>query len=198
MPTKTEVAVASAIALVTIVVIIVLALALQKYQLDTSVPLVRAAVRATWPMGIEGFANMSIQDWLPSPEALTKNSTCDTDAPAPYKPYAKGVFESYTLLRDWLVPLDKPTQEQKEDMRASCMSAPVINQLTKSGGLIAAGPTSQQCYQKDYARTLERAGSYAQRTNNYRHADGESCSAPNHDLILDFYKPNNAPAPYQV
>jgi hypothetical protein len=60
---------------------------------------------------------------------------------------------------------------------------------------IAAGPTSQHCFVMDYARNYERAGSYAQRTNNYKRAYPDSCSAPNHDLVLDFYKAKPAEKP---
>jgi len=52
---------------------------------------------------------------------------------------------------------------------------------------VASGPTSQQCYEKDYQNTLDVLPSFRQMTNNYKHANGESCSAPNHDLILGIY-----------
>jgi len=51
------------------------------------------------------------------------------------------------------------------------------------------GPTSQRCYQTDASRTLEKAGSYMQVTNNFKHGYPDSCSSWNHDLVLDFYKP---------
>ena len=54
----------------------------------------------------------------------------------------------------------------------------------------AIGPTSQSCYEKDFYRTFERAGNYSQKTNNYIHSYPDSCSAPNHDLILNFYEHN--------
>ncbi len=50
------------------------------------------------------------------------------------------------------------------------------------------GPNSQTCYEKDFYRTFERAGDYSQKTNNYIHSYPDSCSAPNHDLILNFYE----------
>ena len=53
---------------------------------------------------------------------------------------------------------------------------------------IAKGPTSQQCYTTDFTRAYERAGSYSQKTNNYKHDYPDSCSSWNHDLVLDFYK----------
>lgn len=128
-----------------------------------------------WPIAhpglarIEGFLGSTpqrtLQDWLPAPEYLTKKSDCDTGKPAPYTAELAGAYNGYTLL-DSLKPIAEPR--------------------------VAAGPTSAQCYKKDYARTLERS-SFAQRTNNYIHGYPDSCSAPNHDLILDVYKPLEVP-----
>jgi hypothetical protein len=75
----------------------------------------------------------------------------------------KNMNSQYTLLNDFLKPLPN---------------------------FIAKGPTSQQCYQLDFQRNFERAGSYEQKTNNYIHRNPENCSGFNHDLILDFYKQN--------
>ena len=58
----------------------------------------------------------------------------------------------------------------------------------RPGNTIADGPNSQQCFQIDWSRNQERAGSYAQGTNNFKHNYPDSCSAWNHDLVLDFYK----------
>lgn len=70
------------------------------------------------------------------------------------------------------------------------------------GGLaeprIAKGPTAQECYTVDYKRTLERAGSYGQRTNNYQHKYPDSCNAWNQDLVLTFYKNEGAAGAIQV
>lgn len=61
-----------------------------------------------------------------------------------------------------------------------------------SGGLseprVASGPTSAECYGIDYTRSLEKTRTFSQLTNNYKRKTSESCSAPNHDLILDFYE----------
>ncbi len=51
------------------------------------------------------------------------------------------------------------------------------------------GPNAQECYAKDYTRKFEKAASYGQETNNYKRAYPDSCSAPNHDLIFNFYQP---------
>lgn len=49
------------------------------------------------------------------------------------------------------------------------------------------GPTSEQCYGLDFAKKLELGGTYRQSTNNYKHNSPESCSAPDHDMVLTFY-----------
>lgn len=127
-----------------------------------------------WPIAHPGLARLegfqdtprrTLQEWLPAPEYLTKKSECDTGKPALYEAEAAGAYKGYTLL-DSLATLPEPR--------------------------VAAGPTAAQCYKKDYARTLERS-SFAQRTNNYIHGYPDSCSAPNHDLILDVYKPLQVP-----
>ena len=133
----------------------------ESYQRDSLWPVARSAIRATWPMrpGKEGFANRTLQEWLPAPEVLTKASPDNCDSPGLYEVGLK--VKNYDLLSD--------TLESKVGLR------------------IASGPTAQKCYGTDYSRTLELS-SHAQRTNNYIHKNPESCSAPNHDLILDFYK----------
>jgi len=166
---------------VIIFIALVLSLGLMRYQEAAGVPIVRAGIPATWAMypSKEGFQNegslepikRTLEQWLPAPEALVKKSDCDTNAPAPYKSEGKNPSSSYTLLDGWLKPVVAP--------------CPV-------------GPTAQQCWNKDYTRSLERAGSFAQRTNNYQHGNAESCTALNHDLILDFYKPVTSEGAFQV
>jgi hypothetical protein len=142
-------------------IVLVLLVGLMFYQVQqASWPIARARIEATWPMGpghIEGFANMmSLEQWLPSPESLTKKAICpNTTSDAADYGGIKTVTQSYDLLPGG-----------------------------KTEPRVAMGPTSQQ--------------SYAQRTNNYKHGYPDSCSAPNHDLVLDFYKENPHPAPYQI
>lgn len=58
---------------------------------------------------------------------------------------------------------------------------------TKPFPQIAKGPTAEECYNVDYQASLALQPSYSQMTNNYKHKNGESCSALNHDLILGIY-----------
>jgi len=160
-------------------------MALVKRQIKWSWPVVRPAIDSTWPMvpagynkprtivSREGFADMTVKEWLPSPEVLTKPSVGDCPATllnaGSYEAGSKSPYKSYDLL----------TGGQAEPR-------------------VAIGPTAAQCYQKDWSVGLEPGGSYAQRTNNYRQNYPDSCSAPNHDLVLDFYKPKPSDGPYQL
>ena len=47
--------------------------------------------------------------------------------------------------------------------------------------------TSERCRMVDASEDLMLEGSYAQRTNNYLRTFPDSCSAPRHEFLLDFY-----------
>jgi hypothetical protein len=46
---------------------------------------------------------------------------------------------------------------------------------------------SQTCYDTSFQSRLEKVGNYAQRTNNYRHKDADSCSSPLQEFVTAFY-----------
>jgi len=160
---------------------------LLKRQVKWSWPVVRPAIESTWPMvpngygkssncgrAMEGFTNYTVQQWLPSPEVVTKPSVGDCPGTllnaGSYEAGSKSPYKSYDLLTGG-----------------------------KAEPRVASGPTAAQCYQKDWSIGLEPGGSYAQRTNNYRQNYPDSCTAPNHDLVLDFYEPKpSADGPYQL
>ncbi len=164
---------------VSVFLVILLLLALSQAQLAWTFPVVRPRLAATWPMypgAAEGFADLQsaqgittpeLEKWLPAPESLTKPA--GTECPntlfsaAGYEAGVGKPFKSYDLLSDWLKGKPEPR--------------------------VAEGPTAQACYKVDWANQLQLGGSYAQRTNNYQHGYPDSCSAPNHDLVLDFYIP---------
>jgi hypothetical protein len=52
----------------------------------------------------------------------------------------------------------------------------------------APSPTSKRCYDEDFQTRIERTGNFRQLTNNYKRGTPDSCSSPNHDLLLSFYK----------
>jgi hypothetical protein len=152
------------LAVLLIMGVIILFQAIEAYQMDYAWPVARPAVRATWPMKpTEGFANMTLEQWLPSPEVVTKPSVGECPGSlmnaAGYEGGLK--LKNYQLLNDVL----KPTESTH----------------------VAVGPTAAKCYGIDYGNSLELS-SYSQRTNNYQHKRPDSCSAPNQDLILGFYK----------
>lgn len=44
------------------------------------------------------------------------------------------------------------------------------------------------CYGIDYENRIQRTGNFVQRTNNYQRANPDSCSAPLHELVNNFYE----------
>ena len=64
----------------------------------------------------------------------------------------------------------------------------LLNDMLKSYKGPAPSPTSKACYETDFQTRLERTGNFRQLTNNYKRGVPDSCSAPNHDLALSFYK----------
>jgi hypothetical protein len=51
--------------------------------------------------------------------------------------------------------------------------------------------TSERCFRADIGESLKKTRNYLQRTNNYIHIHPDSCSAPNHEFIGTFYKPED-------
>lgn len=44
------------------------------------------------------------------------------------------------------------------------------------------------CYAIDYENRIQRTANFVQRTNNYKRANPDSCSAPFHELVNNFYE----------
>ena len=44
------------------------------------------------------------------------------------------------------------------------------------------------CYETDFQNYIQTTGNYIQRTNNYKRENPDSCSAPFHELVNNFYK----------
>jgi hypothetical protein len=178
-------------AVLAVFILLVVVLALTQLQLQYTFPVVRSAIEATWPMRpgfVEGFKggpgvpglvsaqginSESLKRWLPSPESVMRSNKDGSsgfgnilDSASPYEPGIGKPFKSYDLL-----PGGKPEPR------------------------VAVGPTAEACYKTDWARNLEMSG-YEQITNNFKRKYPDSCTAPNHDLILDFYKETPAAAPF--
>ena len=47
---------------------------------------------------------------------------------------------------------------------------------------------AKRCYDGDFQTRIEKTGSYNQMTNNYKHGDPESCSAPLTEFVSSYYK----------
>ena len=47
--------------------------------------------------------------------------------------------------------------------------------------------TAKTCYQKDYLSQTNKVGNYIQRTNNFKHATPDDCSAPLTEMVDSFY-----------
>ncbi len=75
----------------------------------------------------------------------------------------------YALLKGWMEPKDA------EAVRAGAYNA-------------------ERCYEADFERRLERTGNFRQMTNNYKRGDPDSCTAPNQEAVLGFYKVEALPA----
>lgn len=80
-----------------------------------------------------------------------------------------------------LSPSDTTLEKPKE-------SYSLLNDTLKPFKGLAPSPTSKSCYEADFQTRLERTGNFRQLTNNYKRGVPDSCSAPNHDLSLSFYK----------
>ena len=47
--------------------------------------------------------------------------------------------------------------------------------------------TAKTCYDKDFIEQSNKVGNYIQRTNNFRHAAPDNCSAPLTEMVNSFY-----------
>jgi hypothetical protein len=59
----------------------------------------------------------------------------------------------------------------------------VLAEKTTEGSL-----TAKTCYQTDFLAQSNKVGNYIQRTNNFKHATPDSCSAPRTELVDSFYR----------
>jgi hypothetical protein len=169
-------------------IVLAVIMAIMQIQMTNTWPIARPRIEATWPMGpntkegfvgsmglvsAQGITTPELKAWLPSPESVTRSNKTGAsenysvlDSAASYEAGIGKPFKSYDLL-----PGGKPEPR------------------------IAGGPTAQRCHTMDWARNLEVGGSYRQMTNNYKRKYPDSCSAPKHELILNYYEETPAPPP---
>jgi hypothetical protein len=60
-------------------------------------------------------------------------------------------------------------------------NAPVDDQINSK-------MNSCSCYGTDFANRIQLTGNYIQMTNNYKRKNPDSCTAPYHELVNNFYK----------
>jgi hypothetical protein len=91
--------------------------------------------------------------------------------------------------------------ETQSTMAPAGFNDPASEKLVASAGLPAMSEpealanwgkmSSERCFRKDIGESLKKTRNYLQRTNNYQHIHPDSCSAPNHEFIGTFYKPED-------
>ncbi len=47
--------------------------------------------------------------------------------------------------------------------------------------------TAKSCYESDFMSHTQMSGDYTQRTNNFKHANPDNCSAPLTEFVNKFY-----------
>lgn len=58
---------------------------------------------------------------------------------------------------------------------------------------IISNTNSRNCYASNFQRLIEKTGSYAQQTNNYKHSRPDVCHSPYQELVMSFYKMDRLP-----
>jgi hypothetical protein len=84
-----------------------------------------------------------------------------------------------------------PADASLENLRAPYSLLGDVLQSAEPGRWVS--PNSQDCYDADFQKRLEMTGNFRQLTNNYKRAVPDSCSAPTHELVLNFYKTDPLP-----
>ena len=91
---------------------------------------------------------------------------------------APPVLPVFSKQENFLDPHDQAT-----DYRLLADVLPVDDPLTTARSDI----TSEVCRLMDASEDMKLNGDYSQRTNNYLRKFPDSCSAPRHEMLLDFY-----------
>ena len=106
-----------------------------------------------------------------------------------YTPVAEGpALPAFTKQENFLSP-----QDQSADYRLLADTLPLENSMAK----VRTDITSETCRLRDAALDLQLDGDYSQRTNNYPRKFPDSCSAPRHELLLNFYRSSDK-KPFQA
>jgi hypothetical protein len=99
--------------------------------------------------------------------------------------FIESYMNNYTIVRNGL-----PYIESMVDMMPQEIAQPysLLNGVLpikdiQTGGML----NSQTCYEGDFQTRLEKTGNFKQLTNNYKHADAESCTAPLQEFVTAYY-----------
>ena len=108
-----------------------------------------------------GYPHVTYWESFQNPEVDTENNIMDFP---PGTPNTSDVYNNqpYHLLSDSM-------QAPREKESLSCVN-------------------SRSCYATDFNRMIEKTGTFRQLTNNYKRSNPDSCSSPNQELVLNFYK----------
>lgn len=122
-----------------------------------------AQIRYFWTSRQIVRRRIEIKEAFQTPPKVEDSSEDLKEGLAPASASLENPRQPYALLKDWMESKDP------EAVRASAYSA-------------------ERCYEADFQKRLERTGNYRQMTNNYRRGDPDSCTAPNQEVALGFYK----------
>lgn len=64
----------------------------------------------------------------------------------------------------------------------------ILEPIIEEGDMAPSCVNSRSCYATDTEAYLSKVGNYRQLTNNYKREYPDNCSAPRHEMVLNFYK----------
>ena len=107
--------------------------------------------------------------------------------------------------KKWWVPenfenMDKPVFEYPPDSPSpadlyNTQPYYLLNDQFSTLGQSLSHVNSRSCYKSDFERMVSKTGTFRQMTNNYKRGYPDSCSAPFHELVSNFYKGDSIPIP---
>jgi hypothetical protein len=154
-------------------------------------------------------ANPIVRQRIEAVEAFQMASTVE-DSPDPVKegmsPADSGLEkprQPYTLLNDWLQPKSpeeaaavgegNPPVGRQVEIPDSRYGQAIQNIYKETGVQPRPAFNSQTCYESDFQVRLEKTGNFRQLTNNYKRESPDSCTAPNQEVALGYYKVEPVP-----
>lgn len=72
---------------------------------------------------------------------------------------------------------------------ADANASPLLLGDVLEGTVNKGNLTAKTCYKTDFITNSNLLGNYIQRTNNFKHATPDNCSAPLTEMVNSFYKP---------